>query len=42
MLYNGAFTESEPKIDLMLSQLIVTDEQLYEAEVLLVNLKHRF
>ena len=38
--HKGAFTKSESKIDLMLSQSIVNEEQLCEAEALLANLKN--
>ena len=40
--HKGAFTKSESKIDLMLSQSIVNEEQLCEAEALLANLKNRW
>ena len=40
--HKGAFTKSESKIDLMLSQSIVNDEQLCEAEALSANLKNRW
>ena len=38
--HKGAFTKWESKNDLMLSQLIVNEEQLCEAEALLANLKN--
>ena len=39
--HKGAFTKSEPKIDLMLSISTVNEEQLCEAEAILANLKNR-
>ena len=40
--HKSAFTKSESKIDLLLSQSIVNEEQLCEAEALLANLKNRW
>ena len=40
--HKGAFTESESKIDLMLSQSIVNEEQHCEAEALLAILRNRW
>ena len=39
--HNGAFTKSKPKIDLMVSQAIVNEEQLCDAEAFQANLKNR-
>ena len=38
--HKGAFNKSESKIDLMLSQSIVNEEQLCEAEAFLATLKN--
>ena len=40
--HKGAVTKSESKIDLMLSQSIVNEEQRCKAEALLANLKNRW